>query len=162
VIPTPAKASGSGESSKILEFQIALFGEKKRLIIVRDITLLHHLESMRKDFVGNVSHELGTPITVMKGYLDAILENLDGMDKKWHKPMHQMQQHSTRMENIVRNLLMLSSLETEGIINTQDVIDLKSLFSEIQSDTQQMFKDKAQAFELVCPLPYPALRWQTE
>lgn len=81
MIPTPAKASGSGESSKILEFQIALFGEKKRLIIVRDITLLHHLESMRKDFVGNASHELGTPITVMKGYLDAILENLDGMDE---------------------------------------------------------------------------------
>lgn len=71
--------------------------------------------------------------------------------------MHQMQQHSTRMENIVRNLLILSSLETEGIINTQDVIDLKSLFSEIQSDTQQMFKDKAQAFELVCPLPCASL-----
>ncbi len=82
-----------GESSKILEFQIALFGENERLMIVRDITLLHRLESMRKDFVGNVSHELGTPITVIKGYLEAILDNLDGMDEEWHKPMHQMQQH---------------------------------------------------------------------
>ena len=151
MIPTPAKASGSGESSKILEFQIALFGENERLMIVRDITLLHRLESMRKDFVGNVSHELGTPITVIKGYLEAILDNLDGMDEKWHKPMHQMQQHSMRMENTVRDLLMLSSLETKGLTKTQDVIDLKSLFSEIHSDTQQMFKDKAHTFELVCP-----------
>ena len=69
-------------------------------MIVRDITQLHRLESMRKDFVGNVSHELGTPITVIKRYLEAIL---DAIDEKWHKPMHQMQQHSMRMENIVRD-----------------------------------------------------------
>ncbi|PCI77750.1 MAG: phosphate regulon sensor histidine kinase PhoR [SAR86 cluster bacterium] len=148
------KMEAPGESNKILEFQIALFGENERLMIVRDITQLHRLESMRKDFVGNVSHELGTPITVIKGYLEAILDNLDGMDAKWHKPMRQMQQHSTRMENIVRDLLMLSSLETKGLTKTQDVIDLKSLFSEIESDTQQMFKDKSHTFELICP---PAL-----
>ena len=146
------KMEAPGESNKILEFQIALFGENERLMIVRDITQLHRLESMRKDFVGNVSHELGTPITVIKGYLEAILDNLDGLDEKWHKPMHQMQQHSLRMENIVRDLLMLSSLETKGLTKTQDVIDLKSLFSEIQSDTQQMFKDKMHTFELVCPI----------
>ena len=144
------KMEAPGESNKILEFQIALFGENERLMIVRDITQLHRLESMRKDFVGNVSHELGTPITVIKGYLETILDNLDGMDEKWHKPMQQMQQHSMRMENIVRDLLMLSSLETKGLTKTQDVIDLQSLFSEIESDTQQMFKDKAHTFELVC------------
>jgi len=141
----------SGEGSRILECQIALFGEYERLMIVRDITQLHRLESMRKDFVGNVSHELGTPITVIKGYLEAILDNLDGMDEKWHKPMRQMQQQSMRMENVVRDLLMLSVLETKGLTRTQDIIEPQSLFSEIKSDTQQMFKDKAHTFELVCP-----------
>lgn len=145
------KMEAPGESNKILEFQIALFGENERLMIVRDITQLHRLESMRKDFVGNVSHELGTPITVIKGYLEAILDNLDGLDEKWHKPMLQMRQQSMRMENLVRDLLMLSSLETKGLTKTQDAIELKSLFSEIESDTQQMFKDKTHTFELVCP-----------
>lgn len=144
------KMEAPGESNRVLEFQIALFGENERLMIVRDITQLHRLESMRKDFVGNVSHELGTPITVIKGYLEAILDNLDGLDKKWHKPMQQMRQQSLRMENIVRDLLMLSSLETKGLTKTQDVIELKNLFSEIESDTKQMFKDKAHAFELSC------------
>ncbi|MEX0965554.1 MAG: phosphate regulon sensor histidine kinase PhoR [Pseudohongiellaceae bacterium] len=144
------KMEAPGESSKILEFQIALFGENERLMIVRDITQLHRLESMRKDFVGNVSHELGTPITVIKGYLETILDNLDAMDQKWHKPMQQMRQQSLRMENIVRDLLMLSSLETKGQPRTQDVMDLKSLFSEIESDTQQMFKDKNHSFKTIC------------
>jgi len=145
------KIEAPGESNKILEFQIALFGENERLMIVRDITQLHRLESMRKDFVGNVSHELGTPITVIKGYLEAMLDNLDELDAKWHKPMQQMQQHSMRMENIVRDLLVLSSLETKGLTKTQDAIELPSFFSEIENDTQQMFKDKAHTFELVCP-----------
>ncbi len=144
------KMEAPGESNKVLEFQIALFGENERLMIARDITQLHRLESMRKDFVGNVSHELGTPITVIKGYLEAILDNLDGMDAKWHKPMQQMHQQSLRMENIVRDLLMLSSLETKGLTRTQDVINLQSLFSEIESDTQQMFKDKGHTFEISC------------
>jgi len=150
------KMEAPGESNKVLEFQIALFGENERLMIVRDITQLHRLESMRKDFVGNVSHELGTPITVIKGYLEAILDNLDGLDKKWHKPIEQMRQQSLRMENIVRDLLMLSSLETKGTTKSQDTIELRGLFSEIESDTQHMFKDKAHTFELVCP-PYLSL-----
>lgn len=145
------KMEAPGESNKILEFQIALFGENERLMIVRDITQLHRLESMRKDFVGNVSHELGTPITVIKGYLETILDNLDLLNEKWHKPMHQMQQQSMRMENIVRDLLMLSSLETKGLTKTQDIIDLNRLFSEIKNDSQQMFKEKAHTFELACP-----------
>ncbi len=143
-----------GDKNKILEFQIALFGENERLMIVRDVTQLHRLESMRKDFVGNVSHELGTPITVIKGYLEAILDNLDGMDAKWHKPMQQMHQQSQRMENIVRDLLMLSSLETKGLTKTQDVIDLRELFAEIESETQQMFKDRGHSFEIECDPAY--------
>lgn len=144
------KMDAPGDSDKILEFQIALFGENERLMIVRDITQLHRLESMRKDFVGNVSHELGTPITVIKGYLEAILDNLDAMDSKWHKPMQQMRQQSLRMENIVRDLLMLSSLETKAQTRTQDEIHLRTLFSEIENDTQQMFKDKGHSFEIGC------------
>lgn len=144
------KMDAPGKNNKVLEFQIALFGENERLMIVRDITQLHRLESMRKDFVGNVSHELGTPITVIKGYLEAILDNLDAMDPKWHKPMQQMRQQSLRMENIVRDLLMLSSLETKGLTKTQEIIGLQELFSEIESDTQQMFKDKNHVFEIDC------------
>lgn len=144
------KVPVSGSSDQVLEFQIALFGEHERLIIVRDITQLHRLESMRKDFVGNVSHELGTPITVIKGYLEAILDHIDDVGKKWRDPILQMQQQSIRMESIVRDLLVLTALETKTPPRTQDRINLAELLSEIQCDSEQVFNEKHHKFILEC------------
>ena len=144
------KMDAPGDSRKILEFQIALFGEHERLMIVRDITQLQRLANMRKDFVANVSHELGTPITVIKGYLEAILDNKDSLDPRWHKPIEQMRQQSMRMENIVRDLLLLSSLETKNMPKNRDRIDLGGLVHEIERDTAQMFTDKEHSFVLNC------------
>lgn len=144
------KLEAPGESKKILEYQIALFGEHERLMIVRDITQIQRLENMRKDFVGNVSHELGTPITVFKGYLEAIIDNMEQLDPKWEKPMLQMKQQAFRMENIVRDLLMLTSLETKTLPKQQDKIVIAQLISEIESDTQQMFLDKSHHFVTDC------------
>lgn len=144
------KMEAPGDSRKILEFQIALFGEHERLMIVRDITQLQRLANMRKDFVANVSHELGTPITVIKGYLEAILDNKDSLDKRWHKPIEQMRQQSLRMENIVRDLLLLSSLETKNMPKKRDRINIGNLVHEIERDTAQMFIDKQHQFVIDC------------
>lgn len=139
-----------GDAGKMLEFQIALFGEHERLMLVRDITQLQRLARMRKDFVANVSHELGTPITVIKGYLEAIIDNKENLDEKWHKPVQQMRQQSQRMENIVRDLLMLSSLETKAVTRTKDTTSISALIGEIENDTRQIFIDKSHTFEFSC------------
>jgi len=144
------KMPAPGDSRRILEYQIALFGEQERLMIVRDITQLQRLANMRKDFVANVSHELGTPITVIKGYLEAILDNRDSLDERWHKPIDQMRQQSMRMENMVRDLLMLSSLETKTMPKNREAIDIASLIHEIENDTRQMFTDKSHTFITHC------------
>lgn len=144
------KMAAPGDSRRVLEFQIALFGEQERLMIVRDITQLQRLANMRKDFVANVSHELGTPITVIKGYLEAILDNKDSFDERWHKPIEQMRQQSIRMENMVRDLLLLSSLETKTMPKNREAVDVASLIHEIESDTRQMFADKSHRFITHC------------
>ncbi|MCB1648401.1 MAG: phosphate regulon sensor histidine kinase PhoR [Pseudomonadales bacterium] len=132
----------------ILEFQITLFGEGERLMLVRDVSQMHKLESMRKDFVGNVSHELRTPITVINGYLETLLDHKDTVAPRWVKPLEQMHQQSQRMENIVRDLLTLSRLETKSLPKEQDRIDLNALLREIKSEAEQAFAQKSHQFEL--------------
>ncbi|MEH6562442.1 MAG: phosphate regulon sensor protein PhoR, partial [Marinobacter sp.] len=62
-----------------LQVQISLFGEDDRLIVAKDISRLHQLEQMRRDFVSNVSHEMRTPLTVISGYLETLVDNADDL-----------------------------------------------------------------------------------
>jgi len=150
----PVVITSPGNKNLILEYHITLFGENERLIIVRDITQIHRLELMRKDFVGNVSHELGTPITVIKGYLENILDNADDLSEMWRNALLQMQQQSNRMENIVQDLLLLASLETKVIANHQESVNVRTLLNEIKSDTAQIFADKSHEFKIDCANEY--------
>lgn len=98
-------------NDRCLLVQITQFGQGNRLLFARDITELHKLEEMRRDFVSNVSHELRTPLTVISGYIDnfsAFVPQLPRLEK----PLQQMEQHAKRMESLLRDLLELSRLET--------------------------------------------------
>lgn len=144
----PLRIQSPIKKNLILEFQITLFGEGERLMLVRDVSQMHRLESMRKDFVGNVSHELRTPITVINGYLETLLDHKDSVAPRWIKPLEQMHQQSQRMENIVRDLLTLSRLETKSLPKEQDRIDISALLREIKGEAQQVFAHKNHRFEL--------------
>lgn len=146
----PLKLRSAVNESITLEFQITSFGEGERLMLVRDISQLHRLEMMRKDFVGNVSHELRTPITVITGYLETMLDDRDSMPARWVKPIEQMAQQSLRMENLIRDLLTLSQLETRSASKQQSDIQLSSLLRDIKGDAEQMFQRKEQTFTLRC------------
>lgn len=146
----PLKLRSPISDAVTLEFQITSFGEGERLMLVRDISQLHRLEMMRKDFVGNVSHELRTPITVITGYLETMLDDKDSMPARWIKPIEQMTQQSLRMENLIRDLLTLSQLETRSASKQQSDIQLSSLLRDITRDAEQMFQSKEQTFTLDC------------
>jgi len=95
-----------------LNLGIVPYGSDQRLLLVRDTTRLHRLEAMRSEFVANASHELRSPLTVMRGYLDAMRE--DGrLRQMWGKPLDEMHHQTARMTAIVGDLLELSRLETE-------------------------------------------------
>ena len=85
----------------------------QQLLILRDVTSEARLESMRKDFVANASHELRSPLTVIGGYLDALADE-EGLDPAWQGPVQEMRRQSDRMRNIVQDLLELSRLEAQG------------------------------------------------
>lgn len=147
---SPLKLGSPVNSAIMLEFQITSFGEGERLMLVRNISQLHRLEMMRKDFVGNVSHELRTPITVITGYLETMLDDRKNLPERWIRPLEQMSQQSHRMENIIRDLLTLSQLETRSASKQQNTIQLISLLRDIQHDAEQVSQEKQQVFLLDC------------
>jgi len=94
-----------------LSVRVAPYGEDRRLLLARDVTRLARLEQMRKDFVANVSHELRSPLTVIRGYLEALASSGDDVPVRWRRPVERMEEQTGRMCRIVEDLLKLSRLE---------------------------------------------------
>lgn len=128
VLPSPI-AEG-----RTLEYQITLFGENERLLLIRDFTKMQRLERMRQDFIANVSHELRTPLTVLSGYLETFSDHADTLPSKWQRGLTLMRQQSTRMEHLVEDLLTLSRLETSDFEAEAEPIDVASLLKSIRTD----------------------------
>src|SRR5690625_4364239 len=126
-------------NDKQLQIQVTRFGNAERLMIVRDVTQLHKLEQMRKNFVANVSHELRTPLTVLTGYLETL--NDADLGPKWDKPLKQMDQQARRMSMLVSDLLILSKLETAEPGSVQRPVPLAPLLSNIQAEAQALSGD---------------------
>jgi two-component system, OmpR family, phosphate regulon sensor histidine kinase PhoR len=103
------------------------------LLIVRNVTGEARLESMRKDFVANASHELRSPLTVISGYLDALADD-PVLDPAWREPVHEMQRQSGRMRGIVQDLLELSKLEAQGGEAELVPVDVGGMLAMIRRD----------------------------
>ncbi len=117
-----------------LEVRMVEFGKDKLLLQARDITRLAQLETIRSDFVANVSHEMRTPLTVVHGYLESMLHSGDEGLEQWQQIIEQMYQQSTRMQRIVEDLLLISRLESGKDERIPERFDVRTLLSAIKDE----------------------------
>jgi two-component system phosphate regulon sensor histidine kinase PhoR len=83
------------------------------VIVLNDVTKLHRLENVRKDFVANVSHELRTPITSIKGFVETLRDGLDGDAGQNARFLEIIAKHVDRLNAIIEDLLYLSRIEED-------------------------------------------------
>lgn len=112
---------------------IVPYGSDQRLLVARDVTRLHRLEEMRRDFVANASHELRSPLTVVGGYLDAMRAD-PRLEQDWGVPLAEMEHQMQRMLAIIKDLLELSRLETEAREAPFAPVDVPSLLQRVQRE----------------------------
>jgi len=87
---------------------------ERLMLILSDISNLKRLEEIRKDFVANVSHELKTPITAIRGFSESLLEDDFSDPEQTKRFLHIINRQSLRMESIIEDLLSLSRIEQQG------------------------------------------------
>ncbi|MGM3389393.1 phosphate regulon sensor histidine kinase PhoR [Stutzerimonas stutzeri] len=121
-----------------LQITITRYGNSEHLMVARDITRIHQLEQMRKDFVANVSHELRTPLTVIAGYLETMLEHTDEMPARWSRALNQMNQQASRMQHLLNDLLLLAKLEATSPPTMTQPIAVATLLQSIKGDAQAL------------------------
>jgi two-component system phosphate regulon sensor histidine kinase PhoR len=107
-----------GETERILQVHGSRFpaagGKEPGMVLVfNDITRLKRLETVRRDFVSNVSHELKTPITSIIGFVETLKTGGSGKEGDHERFMDIILKNSRRLNSIVEDLLSLSRIEQE-------------------------------------------------
>ncbi|MBF0487135.1 MAG: PAS domain S-box protein [Nitrospirae bacterium] len=111
------------------------------VILFHDITELKKLETMRKDFVANVSHEIKTPVTAIRGFAETLIEGAIEDREDSIKFLKIIIFHSERLNRLVDDLMTISKIEL-GVVKLQKTeID----FSEIIDDVIETLRGSAEA-----------------
>lgn len=136
----------------------SLAGNAGIVVVFHDITRLKQLENVRKDFVANVSHELRTPLSIIKGYVETLLdaEPPDAVTGKQF--LETVQRHSRRLEALIDDLLSISALESQQARLEFGPVSLPSTAAGVIEELIQRARDKRTSITQEIPADLPAVR----
>ncbi len=91
------------------------------LLVLNDVSRIKRLEKLRRDFVANVSHELKTPVTSIKGFVETLIDSpMTDKDEQRHF-LGIIEKQVNRLDLLIRDILSLSSIEHENGGNTVEL-----------------------------------------
>jgi two-component system phosphate regulon sensor histidine kinase PhoR len=131
---------------------IGINDEWKGIVLVfHDITELKKLEQMRKDFVANVSHELKTPITSIKGFSETLLDGAMNDKDTLEYFLSIILKESDRLQSLIEDLLDLSKIEKQGFRLNPDYFDVNEVLEEIMIILEGKAREKEIDLKLIKP-----------
>ena len=122
------------------------------LFVMHDMTQQRVLERMRRDFVANASHELRTPLSVIKGYIETLVDGHATMaNEDRERFLRTIQRHSDRLSAIIADLLTLSRLESATPGLDFATVDVRALLQQLVADADA--RARASQHDLTLDLP---------
>lgn len=156
----PIAQPGLALEVRVVEFELA-----RSILITRDITQRERDDAVRRDFIANVSYELRTPLTVVKGFLETLIDaqlasdecraapsssrvsagggraatgcaRISGARRQHHLQL--MYEQTQRMHRLVEDLLTLSQLESRESPVSDEVVDMRQLVREVADEARAL------------------------
>ncbi|MBE3590991.1 MAG: PAS domain-containing protein [Firmicutes bacterium] len=129
-------AGGAGETQRTLQGQLAPLkaedgGVEGVVIVVRDVTEQEQIELLRKEFVANVSHELKTPITTIKSYVETLIDGALDDPATARSFLGTVVAEVDRMTRMINDLLQLSRMEHERRFWDRRPLDVAALAEDV-------------------------------
>ena len=134
-------------NSKFLEVTATPFADVEtsqyagQVVLFRDVTADRRIDEIRKDFVANVSHELKTPVTAIKGYVDTLLEGAMDDREDLSRFLNVINFQVGRMEQIIKDLIELSKIEFGAMTIEKKNVVLSDMVGKVIA----LYEEKAKA-----------------
>jgi len=117
------------------------------IAVIHDITQMRMLENVRRDFVANISHEIKTPLTSIKGFVETLLEGALDDKQNSRNFLEIIQEHTDRLNKLLDDLLSLAYLESKEIRLEKEKFNLRQQIQEVISTFVSQIKKKNITFK---------------
>jgi len=104
------------------------------ILVFHDLTRLKQLESARKEFVANVSHELRTPLSLIKGYVETLLDGAKDNPQVAAKFLQTIERNADRLKLLIEDLLTISELESGRVKPNLQIVALRPAVDKVIDD----------------------------
>lgn len=143
------KVEAPGDPSIMLALSVSRFkkGRERYLLVARDITREYHLNRTQRDFTLNVSHELKTPLTVLRGYLETMAEAEDKQSSK-RVPLLRMHDQVCRMQGVILDLFTLSRLEYGSESLKRDSVQVFDMLADVVRESETLAENSHHVLKL--------------
>lgn len=131
-----------GKPKKYLDVIAVPLGDKGAILVIQDKTSLHKIIELGRDFIANASHELKTPITIIRGFAETLHDHPELSSEVSHDITQKIVNNCQRMETLVKNLLTLAAID-EGLPRSR--LQEHDLFELIEEARQTILAVHPQA-----------------
>ncbi|MBC1532940.1 two-component system histidine kinase PnpS [Listeria seeligeri] len=100
------------------------------ILLLHDITQIRHLENVRSEFVTNVSHELKTPVTALKGFAETLLDGAMYDETLLKKFLTIIKEESDRLHRLIMDILALSRIEQNPVTKDVETVDVDDVIEQ--------------------------------
>jgi two-component system, OmpR family, sensor histidine kinase ResE len=117
--------------------------------VLRDVTEEYRLDKLRKDFVANVSHELRTPLSMLRGYSEALLDDIAASPEERQELVQVIHDESLRMVRLVSDLLDLARMEAGHLEMDVKEVHLRPLIQRVHRKFSVLCKERGLQLQLI-------------
>ncbi|MCI0748589.1 MAG: ATP-binding protein [Verrucomicrobia subdivision 3 bacterium] len=121
------------------------------ILVFHELTRLRQLENTRQEFVANVSHELRTPLSLIKGFVETLLEGAKNDPELSTRFLNTIEKHTDRLTFLIEDLLTISRLESGGTVMNFQQVDLGEAVARAVDDLQSRAREKEVTIENSVP-----------
>ncbi len=140
---------GIGLRDQKWEMRIRSLGEGQKLVHLADRSASQAAEKMRVDFVANASHELMTPLAVIKGFIETLSETEAGAAQKTRiRFLKIMDEEASRMQALIRDLMSLSRIEAEKFQIAVTQVDMAGVIQDVAASQSNGGAPRSQDLEI--------------
>lgn len=107
----------------------SIVSDDEFIVLFYDITEYKNIQKLKKELTTNITHELKTPLTSIRGFADTLYEEIDSPQQKQYLEI--IISNIRRMENIINDLIFISKLETENVRLEIEKIDIRNIIENI-------------------------------